>query len=30
MASAKTGIRGENEMQNLHYCNIICIFGPQE
>ena len=27
MNSGKTGIRGENEMQILHYCNKNCIFG---
>ena len=26
MDSEKTGLRGENEMQNLHYCNKKCIF----
>jgi len=26
MEAKKSGLRGENEMRNLHYCNKECIF----
>ena len=30
MDSEKTRLRGENEMQNLHYCNKKCIFSLRD